>query len=174
MAKRPAKPEAVRGVTTQAEKKEPMTSSDLKARLLDDDSIVAVRRHTLGGSMGSRPKFNVVGVYRGFDWDHGQVFLELDFPVQAAGDEFKRERRVASELSETIGFLYLALTHKHATAQEKLDAVVRTLRARTGMKLADCIPGVVPDVMTPVRALVEAEMAKCARVVNARKGRRTR
>ena len=124
------------------------------------ETELVVRRHQLSGGMGGQPVFHVVGLYDGFDWDDGKLFLELDFPVQAADAEFERERSVSRELSETIGFLYLALTHKHATAEQKLDAVVRTLRARTGMKLKDCIPGEMPDVMTSVRKVVEDEMAK--------------
>lgn len=126
------------------------------------ENELVVRRHGLSGGIGSQPVFHVVGVYDGFDWDNGHTFLELEFPVQAAGDEFERERRMQREMSETIGFLYLALTHKGASPADKLAEVVRILRARTGIKLKDCIPGEVPDVMTSVRALVEAEMAKRA------------
>ena len=124
------------------------------------ENKLVVRRHQLSGGIGSQPVFNVVGISDGFDWDQGNTFLELEHPVQAAGDEFERERRVQHEMSETIGFLYLALTHKGASAADKLAEVVRILRARTGMKLKDCVPGEMPDVMTSVRALVEAEMAK--------------
>lgn len=124
------------------------------------ENELVVRRHQLADSIGAQPVFKVIGVYDGFDWDQGMTFLELEFPAQSAGDEFERERQVQREMSETIGFLYLALTHKHATATDKLAEVVRILRARTGLKLKDCIPGEVPDVMTSVRAVVEAEMAK--------------
>ena len=127
------------------------------------ETKLVVRRHQLSGGIGSQPVFNVVGLYDGFDWDAGHLFLELDHPVQAAGDEFERERAMQREMSETIGFLYLILTHKGASAEQKLAEIVRTLRARTGMKLKDCLPGEVPDVMTSVRKLVEDEMAKRAK-----------
>lgn len=151
------------------DKKKPLTVGDFVRRCSSrsgaysrdyDDNKLVVLRHQLSGGIGSQPVFNVVDIYDGFDWDSGHTFLELDFPVQAAGSEFERERRIQHEMSETIGFLYLALTYKHATASDKLATVVRILRARTGMALKDCIPGEMPDVMTSVRALVEAEMAK--------------
>lgn len=141
--------------------KKPITVGEFVKRTRNDfHHILVVRRHQLSASVGGQPVFNVVGVHTGFDWDQGKIFLELEHPVQAADDEFDRERAVSRELSETIGFLYLALPHKHATAAQKLDAVVRTLRARTGLALKDCIPNEMPDVMTAVRKLVEDEMAK--------------
>jgi hypothetical protein len=124
------------------------------------DTELVVRRHLLSQSVGGAPVFHVVGMHDGFDWDAGKLFLQLDHDVQSAGAEFEREKRVQYEMSETLGFLYLALTHKHATAAQKLSEVVRILGARTGMRLKDCVPGEVPDVMTSVRNAVDAEMDK--------------
>lgn len=145
--------------------KPPLKLADLVRRCdsRNGENKLVVRRHQLSASVGGSPTFKVVGMYDGSDWNKGNTFLELDHPVQAAGDEFDRERRMQHEMSETIGFLYLALTHKGASAADKLAEVVRILRARTGIKLKDCTPGEVPDVMTSVRALVETEMAKRAK-----------
>lgn len=124
------------------------------------ETKLVVRRHALGGGIGATPIFNVVGLYNGFDWDDGKLFLDLDFPVHAAGDEFERERAMSREMSETLGFIYLALTRRGDTPEQKIRNIVSTLRARTGMKLKDVIPGETPDVMEAVGKMVDQERAK--------------
>lgn len=118
---------------------------------------LVVRRHQLSGGIGAQPTFNVIGLYDGFDWDDGSLFLELDHPVQAAGDEYERERKMQREMSETIGFLYLALRRKGATPEQKIREIVSVLRGRTGLALKDVIPDEMPDVLASVGKQVDAE-----------------
>lgn len=118
---------------------------------------LVVRRHQLSGGIGAQPTFDVVGLHDGFDWDDGSLFLELNHPVQAAADEYERERKMQRELSETIGFLYLALRRRSSTPEQKLREIVDVLRSRTGLKLKDVIPGEMPDVLDAVGKQVDAD-----------------
>ena len=118
-----------------------MKVRDLKAiidRFRDDDELV-VSVKTLHGTIGPRPSIGVQSINAGFDWERGQVIITPKKIVHVGGEEFEEARKVAHNQAEALGFIWMAVTNKNMDAQQKLNAVKRTLRLRgfTGTEMED-------------------------------------
>lgn len=92
------------------------------------DWKVVVQRETRAAVIGGHPTIGITGASYGFDWDAGKLFLETEMPIQAAGEEFEKERRHLRELHEALGFLWLTMRDKRLDGPSKLRAVQRILK----------------------------------------------
>lgn len=116
--------------------RQPMTVAEARRRLApvgrdDGTDILAIGHKTLAGGIGSRPIIAVTGIHHGFDWDQGVVFLDTEVPVQAAGEEFERERRWARSMSEKLGWMHVTLGRGRVDDPAKaLADIMRILRSK--------------------------------------------
>lgn len=118
-------------------RKSPLTVRQLRDKLQEyivrssrdggEDELV-IRSHHLHGSIGGLPCIAVTGMYIGFDWDMGKVFLETETPVRSAGEAFRREQWYARHMADELGHIWLILRNRDLDDHGKIKAIQRMLQ----------------------------------------------
>jgi len=109
-----------------------MKVSELKAiinRFRDDDELVIASK-TVFSTIGTKPSIPVKSFTIGFDWERGQVIINPEVPVAACDEEFEKAKKTAYEVSEALGFLWMAMGSKDLDDKQKIAAVKRILKSR--------------------------------------------
>lgn len=76
----------------------------------DWDKPLVLRRHTLQGFQGPCPTINITGFYPGSDWNSQHIFANTGCEIQAADEEFAKERKAVRDVNETLGWAVYIVT----------------------------------------------------------------
>lgn len=97
----------------------------------DNEAVIPVKLPH--ATMGGHPIVPIKGAFAGFDWDHGNTFLQPEADLYPAGPQFKDAATLNHELSERIGWALMALL-SNVPDSERVKMAIRNLMPKRPLK----------------------------------------
>lgn len=94
----------------------------------DNEVVVAVKR--LSTTIGPKPSAKVKHAGFGIDWEKGQFIITTEEGVQELGPTFKADKERAYENSEALAYIWMAISNKSLTPEQKLSNIKSILKTR--------------------------------------------
>lgn len=91
---------------------------------------VAIPISTLSVAIGAAPDSGVIGVFRGFDWEDGTVFLQSEQKLRDADAEYEASRSEHYHRGEALAFIWMSVKNTTLTDAQKMESIKRILRNR--------------------------------------------